>query len=93
MRPDGALWRRGADLAQVESPDRAVVVRLAAPEEAPRILTGTAAFIWTLLDGTRSSSQIVAEAAEEYACSPSEIAVSTTAFLDELVVQGLAARE
>jgi hypothetical protein len=87
------LWRRAEGLAHVGSADRVVVVRLAAPEAAPRILEDSAALVWSLLDGTRTSAQVIEDAAEVYGRSPSEVAESTEAFLDALAAAGLATRD
>jgi hypothetical protein len=56
--PDSPL-RRHSRLAAVESPDRFVILDLDHVERPPVILGGSAAQIWSLLDGTRSTAEIV----------------------------------
>jgi len=82
-------WRRADDLAVVESPTRAVVVRLSSPADAPRILEGPAADIWHLVDGSRGTDEIVRLIGEAYAVTPHDVVADVHDFLDHLSAEGL----
>jgi hypothetical protein len=51
-------------------------------------LTGSAAAIWPLIDGTRDRAALLAELAKVYGADPAEIAPDLDAFLDELTDAG-----
>ncbi len=51
-------------------------------------LTGTAAMIWPLLDGTRSRAALLTELAQAHDAAASEIASDLDAFLTQLGVAG-----
>jgi pyrroloquinoline quinone biosynthesis protein D len=52
-------------------------------------LTGTAAAIWELIDGTRDRSALLADLAAQYACTKDAIAPEVDAFLAQLAKAGL----
>ena len=52
-------------------------------------LTGTAAAIWQLIDGTRDRAALLAELAEHYGRTVDELAEETDAFLAQLSNAGL----
>lgn len=51
---------------------------------------GVGAEVWTLVDGTRTVDQIVAELEAEFTAEPGVIRADTLAYLEALVAAGLA---
>lgn len=56
-------------------------------------LTGSAAAIWDLLDGTRDRAAVLAALADAYEAPEAELAHDLDAFLDELRAGSLITRE
>jgi len=56
-----------------------------------RTLNKTASYIWTLADGTRTTTDIVDSLAERYEVTPEQARVDASEFLRELVDTGLIA--
>jgi Coenzyme PQQ synthesis protein D (PqqD) len=54
-------------------------------------LTGTAAAIWPLIDGTRSRNAMLEQLAEDHAAAPEAIAADLDAFLAQLTEAGFVA--
>lgn len=52
-------------------------------------LSGTAAAIWSLIDGQRDRAAVVAELAGQYGADPAGIAADVDAFLARLTAAGL----
>ena len=52
-------------------------------------LSGTAAAIWELIDGTRNRATLVAELAERYDADPTHVGSDVDAFLAKLGAAGL----
>ncbi len=83
--------RPRADLAQVAGPGRVALVDLRNPGEAPVILQGSAAVVWTMLDGARDLDAVVAAVAAEYGVAPAEVEAGVRSFVDDLIARGLVA--
>lgn len=60
------VWRRAPFVAEVRSETSDTIAVLQLDTDQPRVLNGTAATIWALIDGHRSQSEIVAQLCEEY---------------------------
>ena len=93
MTADTTAWRRQADLAVVSSRERVAIVKLTSPAEPPRILDGTAAAIWSEVDGGRSAEAIVAALVERFHGDPDVIADEVNRFLHRLEDEGVLTRE
>lgn len=52
-------------------------------------LTGTAAAIWALIDGTRDRAELIADLAAQFACDAADITADVEGFLAELAAAGL----
>jgi len=74
---------KSANLAEVVSPDRTVVLRLERPADPPVILAGAAHAVWNLVDGAVTLRELEEGFAE--VASPEEV----RAVADELVAAGL----
>ena len=55
-----------ADVADVDSGDRVVVVDLSADDPRPQVLEGVAAVIWRLLEEPRTEEELVSELLDTY---------------------------
>jgi hypothetical protein len=86
---DDLVWRRSADTAYVESPDRTVVLDLDHLDRAPYVFEATAAQIYGQVDGIRTETEIVAALAERYDAPIEALARDVRAFLDQLERLGL----
>ncbi|MBX3089095.1 MAG: PqqD family protein [Cryobacterium sp.] len=86
----GRLWRRGADVASVDSGARTAVLNLGNDRDStPRILEGTAASIWRLIDGAHDTDGLVRELANSYGVNSKQIKPDVEAFLESLASEGL----
>ncbi|WP_185736245.1 PqqD family protein [Nocardioides sp. LS1] len=81
--------RRSEDVAFVESDERVALLDLAALQDPPVVLSGTAAHIWRLLDGSRTLDEVVAHLAVEYAVEPHVISPDVQRFVADLTRRGL----
>ena len=86
---DGPIWRRADDLAFVASPDRAVLMLLRQLQRPPLILNGTAAAIWSAVDGARTTDDVIDEVAALLAVDSLEIHDDVAGFLGTLQDEGL----
>lgn len=83
------MWQRGSLVALVESNDGARVALLQLDAEQPVVLEGSAAAIWSLIDGNRTANDIVAELREQFAVEGEEVEVHVADFLTGLALQRL----
>jgi len=60
--------------------------------DPPMVLEGTAASIWSAIDGQRTVDDVVAMVAEEYALPPDDIRADVEAFVADLAERGLVRR-
>lgn len=83
----GIKYRRSQNIAFVNSPDegRVVIMPLSGPQ--PYVLSGSAALIWSLVDGARDTSAIIDEICIRFPEAESEIHEIAEEFLGQL--QGL----
>ena len=86
---DETVWRRVEHAAYVDSGERVVVVDLDHLDLPPYIFEGTAAVVWTCLDGDRTESEIVSDLAEAYQVEAAVVAVDVRQFVDRLRTLGL----
>jgi hypothetical protein len=86
---DAIVWRAAEHTAYVESPERVVVLDLDHLDLAPYVFEGSAAVIWTCLDGDRTESEIVSDLAEAYEVEASVVAPDVRQFVDRLRDLGL----
>lgn len=78
------VWRRGPLVAEVRSETADTIALLHLDTDRPRVLNGTAAAIWTLVDGHRSQSQIVAELSEQFNAPSALISADVEDFMTSL---------
>ncbi|WP_372727398.1 PqqD family protein [Nocardioides sp.] len=83
------VLRRKDELAVVDSTDRVAILDLDDLTCPPRVLEGTAAAIWQLVDGVRSERDICQELAEAYGAPFEVVADDVAAFLNQMVEAGL----
>ena len=83
------VWRRVEHAAYVDSGERVVVVDLDHLDLPPYIFEGTAAVVWTCLDGDRTESEIVSDLAEAYQVEAAVVAGDVRQFVDRLTTLGL----
>jgi hypothetical protein len=76
-------------LAAVSSEGRVAILDLDDLAEPPRILEGTAAAIWSAVDGARTTSLLVAAVAEEFGLTAAEVRTDVVEFLEYLADLGL----
>lgn len=86
--PEPAV-RRARPLAELDSADRVVVLRLDDRECTPHVLRGTAAAIWHEIDGRRTPDAICEALAEAYRTSLETVRADVLACLDVLRSAGL----
>ena len=89
---DQTVWRRGEHAAYVDSGERVVVVDLDHLDLPPYVFEGSAAVVWTCLDGDRTESEIVSDLAEAYQVEAAVVAVDVRQFVDRLRTLGLVVR-
>ena len=75
--------------AYVDSGERVVVIDLDHLDLPPYIFEGTAAVVWTCLDGDRTESEIVSDLAATYEVEAAVVAVDVRQFVDRLRSLGL----
>lgn len=85
----GPVPSRATDLAMVGDEQRIAMVDLAHPERPPMVLEGPAAMIWSLVDGRRSTDEIVTELAEMYAAPVDGLRHDVETFLRDLSARDL----
>lgn len=83
------VWRVGADVAFVQSPDGGRVAVLHLQQDVPIILTDTAASVWNGLDGTRTETELIEELARDYSTDASAIHGDVMALIRDLSTSGL----
>ncbi|VDC24716.1 Coenzyme PQQ synthesis protein D [Arthrobacter ulcerisalmonis] len=86
---DSTVWQRGSLVALVESDDGARVALLQLDAEQPVVLEGSAAAIWSLINGRRTANDIVAELREQFAVEGDEVPAQLADFLTGLALQRL----
>ena len=83
------VWRRATRAAYVETDRRAVVLDLDHLDLPPYVFEGTAAVVWTCLDGDRTEGEIIDDLAEAYEVEAAMIAPDVRQFVDRLRSLGL----
>lgn len=84
------MWRRSGDVAEVVGEGCERVALLNVRVGRPVVLTGSAAVIWSLVDGVRSDGDILAELREQYGTeAPPDLGDQLASFLAQLSSQGL----
>ena len=83
------VWRVSADVACVQSPDGGRVAVLHLEQDVPIILTGTAASVWNVLDGTRTETELIDELARDYGTDAAAIHGDVVALIHELSSSGM----
>jgi len=83
------VWVRKDELAFVESADRLVVLDLDRLDELPLVLTGSAAAVWSAIDGSRDEEGICAEVAEGFGVETDEVRAHVSEFLGDLAGRDL----
>jgi hypothetical protein len=79
------IWRHRDDVAWTEGVDRVVVLDLRRPTEpGPMAFEGSAATIWTALDGVRDTDAVIAFVAETYELEPAVVDAEVRSFLVDL---------
>jgi hypothetical protein len=86
------VWRHAGATAYVESPERVVVVDLDHPGLPPYVFEGTAAHLWSCLDGERTESEIVTDLAAAYDVPVEVVTPDVRQFVDRLDHLGLIAQ-
>ena len=87
------VWRHAESAAYVESGERVVVVDLDHPDRPPYVFEGTAAQVWTCVDGERDEARIVSDLAEAYDVPAEVVGADVRLFVDRLEGLGLIAAE
>jgi Coenzyme PQQ synthesis protein D (PqqD) len=82
-------WRQAAQVAQVDSGDRVVLLGLSHLAEHPRVLADSGAVIWRLLAEPASEDELIGSVAEAYDVEPAVVAADVTAFVADLHGLGL----
>ena len=80
------LTRRAGACSETTIDDEVVLLNLA--DGTFFSLTGTAALIWPLIDGSRSRAALMADLAALHGVAESEIAADVDAFLGQLAAAG-----
>lgn len=83
------VWRRGGNVAEVRSDDLQTVALLHLEAGKPKVLNGTAATIWCLMDGQRSQDDISAILVEEFDDAEGMIPGQVEAFFKALAEESL----
>lgn len=83
------VWRRGIDVAEVRSEDLRMVALLQLEAGTPKVLDGTAASIWCLMDGERSQDEISAMLAEAFDDAEGMIPSQVMTFFEALAEEAL----
>jgi len=82
-------WRHADHAAYVESPERVVVLDLDDPGHPPYVFEGTAAVVWSCLDGRRTEAEVVADLAAAFEVEEAVVAADVRQFVDRLRELGL----
>lgn len=77
-------WHQAAQVAQVDSGDRVVLLALSHPAEQPRVLSDSGAVIWRLLAVPVTDDELIASVADAYSVAPDVVAADVTAFVAHL---------
>jgi hypothetical protein len=92
-RVTSTVWRHATSTAYVESPpgsaQRVVVLDLDRLDLPPYVFEGSAAQIWTCVDGVRTEAEIVTDLADAYEVPAEVVAVDVRQFVDRLRDLGL----
>jgi hypothetical protein len=83
------VWRRGVHVAEVRSDDLQTVALVQLDAGTPKVLDGTAATIWCLMDGQRSQDDISAILVEEFDDAEGIIPSQVGAFFEALAEEAL----
>lgn len=86
------VWRISADVACVLSPDGGRVAVLHLEAEVPVILVGTAASVWSALDGARTETELIEDLARNYGTDASVIHDDVIGLIDSLSTGGMITR-
>lgn len=87
---DGStVWRRATHAAYVESGERVVVLDLDHLDHPPYVFEGSAAQVWSSVDGDRNEAEIVADLAEAFDAPADVVAHDVRTFIDQLRDLGL----
>jgi len=80
------VLRRTSHIAVVgDDRSRVILLDLADVHGTPHALEGTAALIWSVIDGHRTLPQVVSEVAALVDRPPTEVSPAIAAFVDELI--------
>ena len=82
-------WRHAGTAAYVGSRDRAVVLDLDHLDRPPYVFEGTAAQIWSCLDGERNEAEVVAYLVGAFSAPAGQVADDVRGFLARLDELGL----
>jgi hypothetical protein len=83
------VWRRAPSTAYVDTTDRAVILDLDHLDRVPYVFVGSAAQIWSCVDGDRTEAEIVTDLAEAFEAPEDVVAQDVSGFLGELRSLGL----
>lgn len=83
------VWQRGRLVAEVRSESSDTIALLHLDVGQPRVLNGTAAVIWVLIDGNRSQAQVIAELSEAFDAPVGLIGAQVQEFLESLAAEDL----
>lgn len=83
------VWRRGFHVAEVRSDDLQTVALVQLDAGTPKVLNGTAATIWCLMDGQRSQDDISATLVAEFDDAEGIIPSQVEAFFEALAEESL----
>ena len=83
------VWQHAPSTAYVESPERVVVLDLSHLELPPYVFEGSAAQVWTCLDGDRTEAEVVNDLAEAFDVPAEVVEPDVKLFVDRLVDLGL----
>jgi hypothetical protein len=86
------VWRHKDEVAVVAGENRVVVLDLDRLDQAPVVLTDSAAVIWQLVDGRRGDDAVVREVAEWFEVSEDEVRHHVLGYLEELAARDLLVR-
>jgi hypothetical protein len=91
--PSQAVWRRSVDVAFVDDGERVVLLTLGWPGAShPRLLAGSSALIWRLLDSGKSTEELVGDIRDYVATSVHDVQDDVARFLLVLEQEGLTTR-
>ena len=86
------VWRVSADVAFVQSLEGGRVAVLHLEQDVPVILVGTAASVWTALDGSRTEAELIEDLARAYGTDASAIRGDVVGLIHDLSSSGMITR-